>query len=275
MTHVIGPAAPAPPPDQSGRHRLGRLARDRALGLLGGAVRLGIAGVVIWAFFFWDRDDDGGFVYDRYNDALVAGDVGAAWGLTCPEDRETVSLDDFERRVARALRPLGELESWSRLRGGPEWHGTLADEQRRPEIVDDGDQPCVRIDANPWELHSAAPETRGPRGVPDRRLTVRPRGSPGGFGRHRGEPQSSPSVRSEGPAGCSVRPRSVRWEVSTMAAEFEVYKDNAGEYRWRLQANNNEVVADSNEGYSSKDACLHGIDVVRRIASSAPINDLT
>ena len=31
-----------------------------------------------------------------------------------------------------------------------------------------------------------------------------------------------------------------------MAAEFEVYKDNAGEYRWRLQANNNEVAADSN-----------------------------
>ncbi len=31
-----------------------------------------------------------------------------------------------------------------------------------------------------------------------------------------------------------------------MAAEFEVYKDRAGEYRWRLQAGNNEVVADSN-----------------------------
>lgn len=60
-----------------------------------------------------------------------------------------------------------------------------------------------------------------------------------------------------------------------MAAEFEVYKDKAGEYRWRLQANNNEVIADSNEGYKSKDSALHGIDVVKDIAGSAPINDLT
>jgi len=60
-----------------------------------------------------------------------------------------------------------------------------------------------------------------------------------------------------------------------MAAEFEVYKDRAGEYRWRLQAGNNEVVADSNEGYKSKASCLHGIDVVQRIAASAPVNDLT
>jgi uncharacterized protein len=60
-----------------------------------------------------------------------------------------------------------------------------------------------------------------------------------------------------------------------MAAEFEVYKDKAGEYRWRLQANNNEVIADSNEGYKSKDSGLHGIEVVKDIASAAPINDLT
>ena len=60
-----------------------------------------------------------------------------------------------------------------------------------------------------------------------------------------------------------------------MAAEFEVYKDRGGEYRWRLQANNNEVVADSNEGYKTKASCLHGIDVVKDIAASAPVNDLT
>ena len=60
-----------------------------------------------------------------------------------------------------------------------------------------------------------------------------------------------------------------------MAAEFEVYKDKAGEFRWRLQANNNEIVADSNEGYKSKASALNGIEVVRRIAGEAPINDLT
>lgn len=60
-----------------------------------------------------------------------------------------------------------------------------------------------------------------------------------------------------------------------MAAEFEVYKDKAGEYRWRLQANNNEVVADSNESYTTKASCLNGIEVVRKIAETAPVNDLT
>jgi uncharacterized protein YegP (UPF0339 family) len=60
-----------------------------------------------------------------------------------------------------------------------------------------------------------------------------------------------------------------------MAAEFEVYQDKSGEYRWRLQANNNEIVADSNESYKTKASCLNGIEVVRKIADSAPVNDLT
>jgi len=60
-----------------------------------------------------------------------------------------------------------------------------------------------------------------------------------------------------------------------VAAEFEVYKDKGGEFRWRLQAANNEIVADSNEGYKSKASCLHGIEVVRKLAATAPVNDLT
>lgn len=51
-----------------------------------------------------------------------------------------------------------------------------------------------------------------------------------------------------------------------MAAEFDVYKDKAGEYRWRLPAGNNETVADWNQSDKSQSACLHGIDLVKRIA---------
>ncbi len=58
-------------------------------------------------------------------------------------------------------------------------------------------------------------------------------------------------------------------------AEYEVYKDRAGEYRWRLQAANNKIVADSSEGYTTKANCLAAIEVVRRIAPSAKINDKT
>ena len=60
-----------------------------------------------------------------------------------------------------------------------------------------------------------------------------------------------------------------------MAAEFELYKDNAGEYRWRLQAANNEVIADSAEGYKNKGDCQHGIELVRKLAPSVPVNDKT
>ena len=60
-----------------------------------------------------------------------------------------------------------------------------------------------------------------------------------------------------------------------MAAEFELYKDNAGEFRWRLQAGNNEIIADSGEGYSNKADCEYGIELVRTLAPTAPINDMT
>ena len=49
-------------------------------------------------------------------------------------------------------------------------------------------------------------------------------------------------------------------------AEFELYKDNVGEYRWRLQAQNNEIIADSAEGYKNKADCEHGIELVGTLA---------
>ena len=32
--------------------------------------------------------------------------------------------------------------------------------------------------------------------------------------------------------------------------KFEVYRDKAGEYRWRLLASNGQLTADSGEGYT-------------------------
>jgi len=36
----------------------------------------------------------------------------------------------------------------------------------------------------------------------------------------------------------------------------EFYRDSAGEFRWRAQAANNKVVADSAEGYTNKGDCV-------------------
>ena len=43
--------------------------------------------------------------------------------------------------------------------------------------------------------------------------------------------------------------------------KFQVYKDNAGKFRFHLYARNGEIIADSSEGYETKDAALNGIDV--------------
>jgi len=47
-----------------------------------------------------------------------------------------------------------------------------------------------------------------------------------------------------------------------MAANFEVYKDARGEFRFRLKAANGEIIA-SSEGYKSKAAAQNGVESVR------------
>lgn len=58
-------------------------------------------------------------------------------------------------------------------------------------------------------------------------------------------------------------------------AKFQVYKDKAGEYRWRLRADNNEPIADSSEGYKAKADCKHGIDLVKKLAPQTEVQDQT
>ena len=57
------------------------------------------------------------------------------------------------------------------------------------------------------------------------------------------------------------------------SATFEVYKDKAGEFRWRLKAGNGQNIASSGEGYSEKRSCLAGIDSVKRNAPTARIEE--
>ena len=59
--------------------------------------------------------------------------------------------------------------------------------------------------------------------------------------------------------------------VKLAEPQFEVYKDRAGEWRWRLRASNNRVIADSSEGYKNKQNCVHGIGLVKQEAVGAEI----
>ena len=51
---------------------------------------------------------------------------------------------------------------------------------------------------------------------------------------------------------------------------FEVYKDKAGEFRFRLKARNGEIIA-TGESYKAKASCLNGIDSIRRNAPEAEL----
>lgn len=53
---------------------------------------------------------------------------------------------------------------------------------------------------------------------------------------------------------------------------FKVYQDSRKEWRWRLKADNNKIIADSGEGYINKQDCLDGIELVKQ-SYSAEIRD--
>lgn len=53
-------------------------------------------------------------------------------------------------------------------------------------------------------------------------------------------------------------------------AKFVVYRDVIGQYRWRLVAGNNEIVAVS-EGYTVKSSALRSANRVKQLALLASI----
>ena len=59
-----------------------------------------------------------------------------------------------------------------------------------------------------------------------------------------------------------------------MAGKFELFKDKAGEFRFRLKASNGEIIA-SSEGYKTKASALNGIESVQKKAPDAKVDDQT
>lgn len=54
-------------------------------------------------------------------------------------------------------------------------------------------------------------------------------------------------------------------------SKFELYQDTAGEWRWRLVVSNGNIIADSGEGYASKQGAKRGIRSVKNSAPNAQI----
>lgn len=54
-------------------------------------------------------------------------------------------------------------------------------------------------------------------------------------------------------------------------ATFHVYLDEADQYRWRLVHANGNIIADSGEGYASKQKARQGIQSVKDNAHGADV----
>ena len=54
-------------------------------------------------------------------------------------------------------------------------------------------------------------------------------------------------------------------------ATFEVYEDQAGKWRWRLVHDNGNIIADSGEGYASRQKCEQGLESVKQNALGASV----
>ncbi|MEJ2176497.1 MAG: YegP family protein [Gammaproteobacteria bacterium] len=51
-----------------------------------------------------------------------------------------------------------------------------------------------------------------------------------------------------------------------MPGKFEIYKDKAGEFRFRLKSGNGQNIL-AGEGYKSKSGCMNGIESVKKNAA--------
>lgn len=56
--------------------------------------------------------------------------------------------------------------------------------------------------------------------------------------------------------------------------QFEIYKDAAGEYRWRLRAGNGKIMADSGEGYAERHNAVSAINAIKNAVFLARVCDV-
>ncbi len=77
------------------------------------------------------------------------------------------------------------------------------------------------------------------------------------------------SVKKNAPIA-PVEDQTVEGFAAEKCPKFEVYKDKAGEFRFRLKAGNGQIVA-VGEGYTTRANCINGIESVKKNAPDAEV----
>ena len=77
------------------------------------------------------------------------------------------------------------------------------------------------------------------------------------------------SVKKNAPIA-PVEDQTVDGFAAEKCPKFEVYKDKAGEFRFRLKAGNGQIIA-TGEGYTTRTNCINGIESVKKNAPDAEV----
>lgn len=77
------------------------------------------------------------------------------------------------------------------------------------------------------------------------------------------------SVKKNAPIA-PVEDQTVDGFATEKCPKFEVYKDKAGEFRFRLKAGNGQIIA-TGEGYTTRANCINGVESVKKNAPDAEV----
>lgn len=77
------------------------------------------------------------------------------------------------------------------------------------------------------------------------------------------------SVKKNAPVA-AVENQTVEGYAPEKHPKFEVYKDKAGEFRFRLKATNGQIIA-TGEGYKALAGCMNGIESIKKNAPDAEV----
>jgi uncharacterized protein YegP (UPF0339 family) len=63
--------------------------------------------------------------------------------------------------------------------------------------------------------------------------------------------------------------------VDSDKLNLELYRDKAMEFRWRLKAANGQILGATSEGYMAQRGADHAIDLIKKGAAKASVEDLS
>jgi uncharacterized protein YegP (UPF0339 family) len=74
-------------------------------------------------------------------------------------------------------------------------------------------------------------------------------------------------------ADCLHGIKRIQEDVDSGKLKFEVYQDKAMKYRWRLKATNGQIIGASSEGYKAEADVDRAIEVIKKGAARATVED--